>query len=583
MKHIDIVVSMDHGKGHSRLTCNIISRWCKDDGEWYEDEYAATIGNAICNKDSVEIFRNTFKDRLNCDLMKLKNATSFKINREGGLSTVVLGGEENTNTIVSIPFEVFFAGDVLLYSMVLGKDGYSTWWCTHCQLFKSEWAVAGHPEGTEWSIEKLISHGNKVACGNFRQNDTRGRMGVRSCPEISAIPIENYVLPILHILIGKGNDILSNLTKELQAAAETYSEKYMELESDVSRLVQDIKNEKNKLARFHVVNGDYMRDINNLLKGRSLESQLIRKESPETLQKAEIDNEVLTREKQLYENRIETLQQELADKKKNFSKEAAAEENSKAFGQPLRAKIDDILRKYGIDRAAQFGGDIEGNGCRKLMENSISIVAEIKEYIKNQSTTTIKYATNEEIFELCDYHAQLLLCVDGYISCMKVKRFHLTDEIVNKRKQYAKKVLEWERYLGMSITTKSHLIEDHSDQQQRFNGIGDLTEDFGERNHQYEAKADALRARVRSFAKRQILNSQDEVRNKDPRIKIKAEEIKQKRTRETQISAHDIMSKKKAKRQQHIDKREKALSYCVPTEPMKTMRQRRIEKQSGRI
>ena len=90
-------------------------------------------------------------------------------------------------------------------------------------------------------------------------------------------------------------------------------------------------------------------------------------------------------------------------------------------------------------------------------------------------------------------------------------------------------------------------------------------------------------AQVRSFAKRQILNSQDEVRNKDPRIKIKAEEIKRKRTRETQISAHDIMSKKKAKRQQHIDKREKALSYCVPTEPMKTMRQRRIEKQSGRI
>ena len=221
-----------------------------------------------------------------------------------------------------------------------------------------------------------------------------------------------------------------------------------------------------------------MRDINNLLKGRSRESQLIRNESPETLEKATIDYDVLTKEQQSLENIIENLQQEHVLKRKEFSKEAATDDNLKAFGQPLHSKIDDILRKYGIDRAAQFRGDIEGNGCRKLMENSISIVAEINNYITNPEYTTIKYATNEEICKLCNSHAQLLLCVDGYISCMKVKRFHLTDEIVEKCKQYAEKILEWERYLGMSITTKSHLIEDHSDQQEMFNGIGDLTEDF---------------------------------------------------------------------------------------------------------
>ena len=89
-------------------------------------------------------------------------------------------------------------------------------------------------------------------------------MGVRSPPEITAIPISNFVLPILHILIGKGNDILTNLTKELQAAAERYTDKYYRLESDVSRLVKEIKKAKDNLASFHVVNGDYMRDINNL-------------------------------------------------------------------------------------------------------------------------------------------------------------------------------------------------------------------------------------------------------------------------------------------------------------------------------
>ena len=93
--------------------------------------------------------------------------------------------------------------------------------------------------------------------------------------------------------------------------------------------------------------------------------------------------------------KLTNFQQEHVLKRKEFSKEAATDDNSKAFGQPLRAKIDDILRKYGIDQAAQFGGDIEGNGCRRLMENSISIVAEINNYITNPEYTTIKYATNK--------------------------------------------------------------------------------------------------------------------------------------------------------------------------------------------
>ena len=141
----------------------------------------------------------------------------------------------------------------------------------------------------------------------------------------------NFVLPILHILIGKGNDILTNLTKELQAAAERYTEKYYRLESDVSRLVKEIKKAKDNLASFHVVNGDYMRDINNLLKGRSQESQLIWKESPETLEKVTIDYDVLTKEQQSLENIIENLQQEHVVKRKEFIKEAATDDNSKAF------------------------------------------------------------------------------------------------------------------------------------------------------------------------------------------------------------------------------------------------------------
>ena len=74
---------------------------------------------------------------------------------------------------------------------------------------------------------------------------------------------------------------------------------------------------------------------------------------------------------------------------------------------------------------------------------------------------------------------------------MLTKRFHLTDKIYEEMRQYQNTCMELERYIQLSITLKSHIIEDHScEQKSIFNGIGDLEEIFGERNHQYESIED---------------------------------------------------------------------------------------------
>jgi hypothetical protein len=52
----------------------------------------------------------------------------------------------------------------------------------------------------------------------------------------------------------------------------------------------------------------------------------------------------------------------------------------------------------------------------------------------------------------------------------------------------------------MSVTTKSHLMEDHAVQQKlELHGFGDLGEDFGERNHQDQAQADRRLGCIRIF------------------------------------------------------------------------------------
>ena len=80
--------------------------------------------------------------------------------------------------------------------------------------------------GTEWTVNRLTNHGNRVTRGEFAKTDTHSCKGVRSSPEFTAVHVSHYVLPLLHIIIGKVNDVLRNLIAQLQVAAEIYTDKY---------------------------------------------------------------------------------------------------------------------------------------------------------------------------------------------------------------------------------------------------------------------------------------------------------------------------------------------------------------------
>jgi hypothetical protein len=64
--------------------------------------------------------------------------------------------------------------------------------------------------------------------------------------------------------------------------------------------------------------------------------------------------------------------------------------------------MDEVLRKNGIDRAAMFGGTIEGNGARKLMENADAIINEMEVHVLNAPT---RFAgTDDEIRYVGENH-----------------------------------------------------------------------------------------------------------------------------------------------------------------------------------
>jgi hypothetical protein len=111
---LDIVVTIDHGKGHSRITCNLITHWQDETREWKEDEYSCTIGNTRCKKDNTDIIINTFGTLLNDDLKTVASSISIIDGQPAKFGANVAARK-------NIPINQY----ILFYNMVIGKEGMS--------------------------------------------------------------------------------------------------------------------------------------------------------------------------------------------------------------------------------------------------------------------------------------------------------------------------------------------------------------------------------------------------------------------------------------------------------------------------
>jgi hypothetical protein len=386
----------------------------------------------------------------------------------------------------TIPVEVFMAGDILFYAIALGKEGFATWWCNWCQLFKTRWQAVDHQLGIPWNLESLKQHATQIENGSVDLSSVQEVRGVKEPPLFDAIDTDHYIPPVLHLTIGKGNDVLMNLIHELQAAGEAYSEEYFNKEKNVRLALLSYEKVKGELQQFNDSYKEYKKDLRRQKRRKAGAVT----DDMRAFVEEELDDIALEREP--IQDAVDLTKVVLSETKTIFAEEKKKEENCKATGQPLHAEIDSILQRHGIDRAAQFGGALAGNGCRMLMADADSIIKQIRDYVFSLPLEQRVIGTVEEIMEVCEQHRQLLLCLDGLFSGLRTKRYHLTAEIIEKKKAYRDRCLAIMRHLSMSVTPKDHFIEDHAVELMLLHeGIGDLGEDQGEHNnHQLEAKED---------------------------------------------------------------------------------------------
>jgi hypothetical protein len=255
--------------------------------------------------------------------------------------------------------------------------------------------------------------------------------------------------------------------------------------------------------------------------------------------------------------------------KKLFAEEKKKEENCKGTGQHLHAEIDIILQSHGINWAAQFGGALTRNGCRKLMAEADDITKESGDYIFQLPVEQRLVGTQDKIQAVCEHHWQLLFCLDGYFTGLRTKRYHLTNEITIPYRNHSVAIVQ---YLSMSVTPNDHCIEDHAVQLMVLHqGIGNFGEDQREHNRQLESKEDLHLGSIRSFQRREAFKSKQDGKKHDPGVKEKVTKMYDKLTKRK--NAEETATRRAEKRPKHMSKiREEALMCPAPESVMETLR-----------
>ena len=129
-------------------------------------------------------------------------------------------------------------------------------------------------------------------------------------------------------------------------------------------------------------------------------------------------------------------------------------------GQTVRAGMEVIMKDNGIDFGEFRAGDIQGNGCWKLMSCGGEITKSMAEFLQSMPEGQ-KYCSNEDIGELFGVYARLLGHPEAFFSILCNKWFHLNDSDVEKAIQHCNAIENLWRYLKMSVTPKLHLLFVH--------------------------------------------------------------------------------------------------------------------------
>lgn len=223
-----------------------------------------------------------------------------------------------------------------------------------------------------WGIEKTHEHAEKA----IKENKTT--KGVRGDPLFDCTDPVRFVFPLLHVLLGLGNRLLSGFMVFVDTAIERHDKKTLE---ERAKMLEA----KMAFVEANEAHGEGA-ELAALQQDRKMHLECLSPAHEERMAVEERSElQPVKDECSRQTNASETQKRELAVRKKASKAFTDAKKDLKKLekamqmhGKPMRLQIEALLRKCGVERPLCHGGDLTGGRIRKLMEVAKALFADIE-------------------------------------------------------------------------------------------------------------------------------------------------------------------------------------------------------------
>jgi hypothetical protein len=457
--------------------------------------------------------------------------------------------------------------------MAMGRDSCSGSRCPYCDLKHSQFCDPSKAllnKGAPLTYQRLLDFSQRLLDEN-NELDTGGL----KCHPMFEEEMSNYIVPILHLLLGLTNKVHNELIEFLDEKIQILNGeelcKRMELESmskEYHRLDTEIKQkeaEKKIISTNKKLFTDQIKANTNLI---TVLKEEINKDGLSLDQKEEFKTQIRQlREvnKSVREQSTILLEQMkpitasiriLAPQRKKlresisvlskYCKEARKKRKLREDG--IENKVDNILKPFQIQPAAYHGGDFIGNDCLRYMANAEEIFKNLQTSCETMRQVS-KRCTEHELSKKLGEYFKVIKTMD--VTFKELRDPAPVEEGISNLEKIIKVLEIYWRNAGLSITVKAHILFEHAmPQVRRLDGIADLVEDFVEKAHQEGKGYEEMTKRMSAG-----FQAQEEVQIKrqwaasDPEVQTTKEDVtkgaRRKRKRASTISEAEAQRKQK--------------------------------------
>jgi hypothetical protein len=619
LDRMDMSLGGDHGQGAFTFMALLALRYTKESGK--ESKYLALqIGQIESAADSFEILK-PLVDRLEAGLLRMcpdkEGNVQFKIVKDSDkknkliFTTVASEADPATtaaaataaaatatddsvddaataadndpvNEVCKSIIKLYIAGDMKFEFTMAGRDGHAGSSCLWCKLTKKEWSkihVEGSAElGIPWTLNDMFAM-NAEAQQRQSNNEDGDMQALKENPFWTFIPIGRYLFPVLHDLLGLGNNVMDYMWEHLLERWEPQSE---ELKAVFDKCLMG-ERELNKAVK---ASKSWEESNAVTLEGLAIESKnLTRASKKRGLTADEKEAHAVDRAKmneatsELRKSRDKLKSKEKRQRRIFQGLKKAQKASLKNIGRSerrLRAEIEeDILHPLGIDSSAYHGGALAGNAIRRLMEHAEDVAIGVKKILLACNIE----GREQEVEDFTISIRLVLLLLDAIYSLLLTKYGMVNPAIIEEVEELLELLrVQWVK-MQLPQTPKFHCLLRHAVSQLLSTGGGlcDLGEDGIERSHQERLKDFRRFAGLKDFRSRTDLQTKYQHIRLMQVIKKTQEEVTKASTRTLKRDRSLAEESKEMKKSARDEKRAKAAQEVkdapILTEPQATARQ----------